>query len=152
LFFSQTNPKDKKVMVKVKLSDGASIPLQGSPYAAGYDLYAAKDDILLPRETMSIKTGISVEMGNDMFALALGRSGLAVNHSVIVHTGTIDPDFRGEIKIIMHNMSLTGTFSIEKGSRIGQIVFLPLLKPLLIEDSLLKNTVRGEKGFGSTGL
>ena len=150
-FFSSDGGKSEEV-VKVKLLVGAAkLPTRATPGAAGYDLHAAESVLLQPRSTVAVRTGVALEMSRNVFAFAVGRSGLALDRSITVHTGTIDPDFRGEVKLILHNLSPVNGHRIGVSDRIGQLIFLPLSTPRLLLTDRLEETLRGERGFGSTG-
>ena len=139
-----------------KLSENATIPTYGTPYAAGADLYAcidAKIDIA-PGETGMVGTGIAMEIPEGYVGLVFARSGLACKKGLAPanKVGVIDSDYRGEIKVALHNHNISGdALSVESGERIAQISIVPYLKAEFEECDSLEDTDRGEKGFGSTG-
>lgn len=143
------------IPVKIKLKDGALLPSYGSKGAAGADLCAHIDGpvVLNPGETSLIDTGVFIEIPVGYEAQIRPRSGLALNHGItfLNSPGTIDADYRGEIKIIITNLGKE-KFIIENGMRIGQIIFAKVFRGEFIESDSLNLTDRNEKGFGHTGL
>lgn len=130
------------------------IPRYQTAGAAGIDLFAALKEPLkmLPLERVLIPTGLKISLPLDMEAQIRPRSGIAYNYGITVlnSPGTIDSDYRGEIKIILVNLS-QDNFVVERGSRIAQMVISPVTKAKLNMVSALNDTKRGSKGFGSTG-
>ncbi|MFL1780660.1 dUTP diphosphatase [Candidatus Hepatincolaceae symbiont of Richtersius coronifer] len=131
------------------------LPTYATSGSAGMDLRALlKEDITLaPQTSIAIPTGISIELSAGIEASIRSRSGLALNHNVIVlnSPGTIDSDYRGEIKVILMNLGKKG-FLISNQDKIAQIVISPYLKAYFEIVSSLPNTTRGNQGFGSTGI
>ena len=127
------------------------LPARATEGAAGFDLYSAADVHLFVGELTSVPTGIAVEIPLHCVGLLLGRSGLAFKHGVTVgHVGTIDSDFRGEVKVLLE--AKTAGLYVRRGVRIGQLLILPLgVSGPLVEAHDLTETVRGTAGFGSTG-
>lgn len=142
--------------VKVKkLREDAVVPAYGSTAAAGADLYACldKDQVeIAPGETVMISTGIAMEIPEGFVGLLYARSGLASKKGLAPanKVGVIDSDYRGEIKVALHNHSQKAA-SIEQGERVAQLVIAPFLKAAFEETTELSNTERGTGGFGSTG-
>lgn len=145
--------KDMKVNFK-KLDSRAKMPTYGSPYAAGADLYAVTDgDItVMPDKTVFIGTGIAVELPLGTVGLIYARSGLACKRDLAPanKVGVIDCDYRGEIKVALHNHG-TEPQVISAGERIAQMVVAPYYTVEYEEVEELSDTVRGVGGFGSTG-
>ena len=144
-----------KIRIK-KLNPNAIIPTYGTEYAAGADLYACLDETVSIGcgETKMIGTGIAVEIPEGMVGLVYARSGLACKKGLAPanKVGVIDSDYRGEIKVALHNHNGSGdALSVENGERIAQIVITPYIKADFDEVDELEDTSRGEKGFGSTG-
>ena len=147
--------------LRIKLLDhfdkGLGLPTYGSTGASGVDLKACFNDrghlTVNPGQRVLIPTGISVEIPVGYEWQIRPRSGLAAKSqiSVLNTPGTIDADYRGEIKVILINMS-DKVFVVEKGSRIAQMVLCPVIKATLKEVTELENTKRGSDGFGSTGI
>lgn len=125
-----------------------------TPHAAGMDLYAElhADLILLPGMRALVPTGIAVALPAGYEAQIRPRSGLALRHGITLVNapGTIDPDYRGEIGVIVINHG-SEPFTIRKGERIAQMVFAPFVRALLEEVDELEETSRGDGGFGHTG-
>ena len=142
-----------KVLVK-KLDPAVQIPSYKTNGASGMDLMAfVKEPIKLDaKQSCLVPTGISVAMSDDYEIQIRPRSGLAAknNISVLNTPGTIDSDYRGEIKIILFNHG-SSEFIINNKDRIAQIILLPVHKMELEEVENLPDTLRGKGGFGSTG-
>lgn len=142
-----------KVNIK-KLNAKAVVPTYGSEYAAGADLYACTDnDIeIKPHETYLVPTGIAVELPFGYAGLIYARSGLATKKGLAPanKVGVVDCDYRGEIKVALHNHS-NEVQSISAGERIAQFVITPYLTAQFVECDSLSDTTRGAGGFGSTG-
>ncbi len=139
-----------------KLFENATIPTYGTPFAAGADLYACIDEKtdIAPGETKMVGTGIAMEIPEGYVGLVFARSGLACKKGLAPanKVGVIDSDYRGEIKVALHNHNISGdALSVESGERIAQISIVPYLKAEFEECDSLEDTDRGEKGFGSTG-
>ena len=120
---------------------------------AGVDLYAAEDTILRPMERKLVSTGLRLEIPYGYEGQVRPKSGLAINHG-ISHAnavGTIDSSYRGEIKIPLINLS-NKTYKIEKGKKIGQLIFAKVEEAIFEEVEELGQTTRNDQGFGSTGL
>jgi dUTP pyrophosphatase len=127
---------------------------RGSEHAAGYDLQSTEKVIIQSGQRAVVPTGVFVQMPKFMAAQVLARSGLAAKKGITVVNGPglIDPDYRGEIKVILHNLG-DQAFEIELGDRIAQLMFSPFFTPTLIPVGQLDDdTERGTKGFGSTGV
>tara|TARA_B100000242_G_C43011282_1_gene470191 strand:+ start:577 stop:1014 length:438 start_codon:yes stop_codon:yes gene_type:complete len=142
-----------KVQIK-KLNPAVTLPDYKSDGASGMDLIAfLKNPITVKAGTSSlIPTGLSVAFSKNYEIQIRPRSGLAVknNISVLNTPGTIDSDYRGEIKVIIFNHG-KDDFIIKNGDRIAQMILAPVVKIELVETDKLPETVRGEGGFGSTG-
>lgn len=137
-----------------KLNDLAKLPTRGSEYAAGYDLYAATADnvVIPPHSTVKIDTGIAIELNEFTFGAIYPRSGLATKGLRLANcTGVVDADYRGPIIVAMHN-DTNNEMTIEKGDRIAQLVVQEYIPIEFIETKELSETVRGDGGFGSTGM
>ena len=142
-----------KILVK-KLDSRVKLPSYKTVGSSGMDLMALTDKpiTILPKKSYLVPTGISVAMPKNYEMQIRPRSGLAAknNISVLNTPGTIDSDYRGEIKIILFNHG-SDEFLINNGDRIAQIVLMPIHKIDFEEVDNLPDTVRGEGGFGSTG-
>lgn len=137
-----------------KLSDLATIPTRGSEDAAGYDLYAATEEIINiePHSTVKIPTDLAMEIPKNYFGGIFARSGLATKKGLRPSncTGVVDADYRGNVIVALHN-DTDKLMSIEPKERIAQLVILPYLSVdfELVDD--LEDTERSCSGFGSTG-
>ena len=142
-----------KVLIK-KLDSSVELPAYKTNGASGMDLMAFINDqiTIKPQNSSLIPTGISVAFPNEFEIQIRPRSGLAAknNISVLNTPGTIDSDYRGEIKVILYNHGNTD-FIINNKDRIAQMILTPVIKMNLEETDILPETVRGEGGFGSTG-
>ena len=142
-----------KILVK-KLDSRVKLPSYKTVGSSGMDLMALTDKpiTILPKKSYLVPTGISVAIPKNYEIQIRPRSGLAAknNISVLNTPGTIDSDYRGEIKIILFNHG-SDEFLINNGDRIAQIVLMPVHKIDFEEVDNLPDTVRGEGGFGSTG-
>ena len=142
-----------KVLIK-KLASSVQLPTYKTSGASGMDLMAfiAEPIILKPQSSCLVPTGISVAFSEEFEIQIRPRSGLAAknNISVLNTPGTIDSDYRGEIKVIIFNHG-NKEFTINNDDRIAQMILTPVVKIELEEIESLPDTIRGEGGFGSTG-
>ena len=142
-----------KVLIK-RLDSAVNLPAYKTDGASGMDLVAfLKEPInIKPKTSSLIPTGLSVAFSNKYEIQIRPRSGLAAknNVSVLNTPGTVDSDYRGEIKVIIYNHG-NDDFIINNGDRIAQMVLCPVIKMELEEVNELPKTIRGEGGFGSTG-
>ena len=143
-----------EILIK-KLSKTASIPKYETAGSSGMDLAADIDEKIeiKPGDTQVVPTGLSVSIPLEFEIQIRPRSGLAAKHqlSVLNTPGTIDADYRGEIKVILINLGKK-SFIVERGLRIAQMVLCPLIKAKIKEVETLDGTTRGSAGFGSTGI
>ena len=142
-----------KVLIK-RLSSKVELPKYKTEGSSGLDLMAfiEKSIKLNPKESVLVPTGISIAIAEDLEIQIRPRSGLAAksNISVLNTPGTIDSDYRGEIKVILFNHG-KNEFIINNKDRIAQMVLTPIIKAEFEEVDELPDTIRGERGFGSTG-
>jgi len=142
-----------KILIK-KLNPDVQLPTYKTPGASGMDLMAFIDNPikLAPNNSCLVPTGLSVAFSEDYEVQIRPRSGLAAKSSITVLNtpGTIDSDYRGEIKIILFNHG-NEEFTINNKDRVAQMVLMPVIKMELEVTDNLPNTIRGEGGFGSTG-
>ena len=142
-----------KVLIK-RLSPEVELPSYKTQGASGVDLmaYIRSTIIIKPKTSCLIPTGLSVAFSQDYEIQIRPRSGLAAknNISVLNTPGTIDSDYRGEIKVIIYNHG-NEDFIVNKNDRIAQMILTPVLKIEFEEAEELPETVRGDGGFGSTG-
>jgi len=142
-----------KVLIK-KLNPEAKLPSYKTKGSSGMDLMALVEEkiIVKPNSSELIPTGLSIAIPEDLEIQIRPRSGLAAKHSITVLNtpGTIDSDYRGELKIILYNHS-NKDFIVNKNDRVAQMILVPVLKVDFEEVEELPETVRGSGGFGSTG-
>ena len=137
-----------------RLPHGADLPLPAyaTPGAAGMDVVAAEDVTIPPGGRHAVATGFAFAIPDGYEVQVRPRSGLALKHGVtcLNTPGTIDSDYRGEVKVILVNLG-DAPFPIRRGERIAQLVPAPVLRAELAEVDALDATARGAGGFGSTG-
>ncbi len=131
------------------------LPKAMSEDASGMDIYAAveNDIVILPGDTLAIPTGFAIAVPRGYEAQVRPRSGLALKHGIVIPNspGTIDSDYRGEVKIIIGNISKK-PFTVSRGDRIAQMVICPVVSINWDECENLPETERGPGGFGHTGV
>lgn len=144
-------------MIEIKLSrlehgQGLPLPRYASADAAGLDVTAAEELTLQPGDRHAVATGFAIEIPRGYEVQVRPRSGLAARNGItcLNTPGTIDSDYRGEVKVILINLG-EDPFEIRRGERIAQLVPAPVLRADFIEVDALGETERGSGGFGSTG-
>ena len=143
------------VAVRIKRlphGEGLALPAYATPGAAGMDVLAAEDVTLAPGARHAVATGFSVAIPAGFEIQVRPRSGLALKHGISVPNtpGTIDSDYRGELKVILINHGAE-PFAVARGDRIAQLVLAPVTRAAWDEVAELDDTARGAGGFGSTG-
>ncbi len=140
------------IKVKVKAAPGLTPPAYATPGASGMDVRANEAAVIKAHRRGVVGTGLYIELPEGFEAQVRPRSGLALKHGVTVLNapGTIDSDYRGEIRVILANLG-EEDFVVEPGDRIAQIVFAPVTKAELEPADELSETERAGGGFGSTG-
>jgi dUTP pyrophosphatase len=142
-----------EILIK-RLSKNISLPKYETDGSSGMDLSAniEKEIEIAPGKTSIIPTGLAVAIPKNFEIQIRPRSGLAAKNqiSVLNSPGTIDADYRGELKVILINLS-ENTFKVQKGLRIAQMILCPVVKATFKEVDELEETLRGSGGFGSTG-
>ncbi|HEX8380020.1 MAG TPA: dUTP diphosphatase [Allosphingosinicella sp.] len=137
-----------------RLSNGEGLPLPSyaSAGAAGLDMVAAEDVTLAPGARQAVATGFALAIPEGFEVQVRPRSGLALKHGItcLNTPGTIDSDYRGEVKVILANLG-SENFEVRRGERIAQLVPAPVLRAAFREVDALEATERGGGGFGSTG-
>jgi dUTP pyrophosphatase len=139
--------------IRLQLNPDLPLPARQTAGAAGYDVSSAEAEfILAPGERRAVSTGFRMELPPHLECQIRPRSGLALRHGITLPNspGTIDPDYRGELKIILWNAG-ADPVTISRGMRIAQLVFARFETPPVIEVDSLGDTLRGSGGFGSTG-
>ncbi len=131
---------------------GLDLPAYATSGAAGMDVVSAEDVTLAPGARHAVATGLAMAIPHGFEVQVRPRSGLALKHGITVPNtpGTIDSDYRGELKVILINHG-TDPFEIRRGDRIAQLVLAPVVQAGWVEVSELDETARGAGGFGSTG-
>ncbi len=150
--------KKNTLVVKCKVlphGEGIPLPSYSTDHAAGMDLAAAVTDniVLAPGERVLVPTGIQIAVPEGFEAQIRPRSGLASESGIVLPNspGTVDPDYRGEVKVILMNLGQS-PFTIKRGMRIAQMVISPVVTGLLEIVDELPETGRGHGGFGHTGV
>ena len=146
--------------MKVKLlSSDAKVPTRGTDGAIGYDLYAAESVFIPIGSTGKVKTDISLEIPMGQIGKIEDRSGMAIK-GLRTGAGVCDPDFRGNIGVVLHNLNNDGDrdsllmqkgYKVSKGDRVAQIIFYKVELPKLEQVESLSDTVRDQGAFNSTG-
>ena len=133
-------------------SGGLPLPAYATDGAAGMDVVAAETLTLRAGRTVAVATGLALAIPEGWEVQVRPRSGLALKHGLTVPNapGTIDSDYRGELKVILRNEGLED-FAVKRGERIAQLVLAPVHRAAWREVERLPESVRGEGGFGSTG-
>lgn len=137
-----------------RLTETARIPTRGSIEAAGWDIYADEDVIIQPGKSNVVSTGIAIATPNGTYARLAPRSGLALRNGIDTGAGICDSDYRGEIKVILFNHTENTPFEVHRGDRICQMIITPYVfyGQLTEVNKLTRDSERGTKGFGSTGM
>ena len=138
--------------VRLESNPDLPLPARATEHAAGYDLRASERVVLAPGEIRLVSTGLRMELPEGIECQVRPRSGLALEHGITLPNspGTIDPDYRGELRVIMQNTGREPV-ALDRGERIAQLVFARFEAPEIVEVDAVGVTERGEGGFGSTG-
>ena len=133
--------------------EGLPLPAYATEHAAGMDVVAAEELTLAPGQRQAVATGFAIAIQHGYEVQVRPRSGLALKHGItcLNTPGTIDSDYRGEVKVILANLG-SEPFEVKRGERIAQLVPAPVLRAQFTEVHELEETARGSGGFGSTGL
>ena len=144
-------------MIRIQLTrlphgQGLPLPTRATEHAAVLDVVAAEDVTLRPGERHAVATGFAIAIPHGHEVQVRPRSGLALKHGItcLNTPGTIDSDYRGEVKVILANLG-SEPFEVRRGERIAQLIPAPVLKAEFEEVEVLEETHRGAGGFGSTG-
>ena len=139
-------------ILRLPNGEGLPLPAYASAGAAGLDVVAAEDVTLAPGERTAVPTGFAMAVPEGWEVQVRPRSGLALRHGVtcLNTPGTVDSDYRGEVKVILANLGAE-TVRLARGERIAQLVPAPAPRAVLVEVATLDETLRGVGGFGSTG-
>ena len=147
----------------VKLRPDAMIPTKGTVGSIGLDLCSVESYVIAPLQRAVISTGLTVQIPEGVYGRIAPRSGLAVKHGIDVGAGVIDPDYTGEIRIVLFNLDSKNPYVIRPGYRVAQLIFEKALvdlsvyegTPIYVETgdfNAVKDGTRGSGGFGSTGV
>ena len=141
------------ILAYTRLHADALAPARPRPGDAGYDLHAAEAATLDPGTRASVGTGLAIALPEGQAGLVLPRSGLALRHGIALVNapGLIDPDYRGEVRILMLNTDRREPYAVQVGDRIAQLLLVPFALPEPREEGALEETGRGSGGFGSSG-
>ena len=135
---------------QVKLNyEDSQAPTRGSDEAAGYDLYSYESETVVPKQIKLIDTGISIRVPEGTYGRIAPRSSVS-KKGILINPGVIDRDYRGPVKVMVHNLS-NDNYVINKNDRIAQLILEQIKTPPVELVEELDDTVRGEGGFGSTG-
>ncbi len=139
-------------LMRLPHGEGLPLPAYATAGAAGMDVVAAEDLVLTPGARHAVATGFAIAIPPGYEVQVRPRSGLALKHGItcLNTPGTIDEDYRGEVKVILANLG-DQPFTIARGERIAQLVPAPVQRALFEEVAVLDETDRGSGGFGSTG-
>lgn len=133
------------------LSENAKIPTQGTPFSAGYDLYAAEEAVVPRLGRKLIKTNISMAIPMNHYGRIAPRSGLAYKNGIDILAGVIDSDYRGDIGVIIYNTDVNLDFEVKIGDKIAQIIIERCSSANFVKSKELPVSKRGEGGYGHTG-
>jgi dUTP pyrophosphatase len=139
-------------LMRLPHGEGLPLPAYATAHAAGMDVVAAEDAVLAPGARHAVATGFAIAIPEGYEVQVRPRSGLALKHGVtcLNTPGTIDADYRGEVKVILANLGAED-FHVRRGERIAQLVPAPVQAARFVEVGALDETARGVGGFGSTG-
>jgi dUTP pyrophosphatase len=146
------SPEIRIALKRLPHGEGLPLPSYATEHAAGMDVVAAEDVTLRPGWRHAVATGFAIAIPEGYEVQVRPRSGLALKHGItcLNTPGTIDADYRGEVKVILANLG-TAVVELARGERIAQLVPAPVQRAAFVEVAELDETARGEGGFGSTG-
>jgi dUTP pyrophosphatase len=136
--------------IKILKIKDVKTPAYAKSGDAGMDLHSAENFVLKPGERHAFETGIKMEVPDGYAGLVWDKSGLALNSGIKTMAGVLDSGYRGEIKIVLVNLS-KDDFKVEEGQKIAQMLFQKVERPEIEIAEFLSESDRGEGGFGSTG-
>lgn len=134
-------------------SDNATIPCKATPQSIGLDLHSSEDYTVFPGQRLVVSTGLGVTLPNGTYGRIAPRSGIAVKHGIQVLAGVVDPDYTGEIRVVLYNTDLNTPYVIRRGYRVAQLILEQALTDVVVkvaDDPRI--TDRSSAGFGSTGV
>jgi dUTP pyrophosphatase len=140
------------MQIKIQRIDkNLDLPRYSKEGDGAMDLRASHDEVIISSQKRLISTGIKMSIPTGHVGLIWDRSSIANDHSLHTLAGVIDSGYRGEVRVLMHNLG-SNDVEIKKGMRIAQMLIQPVLNATLVEVDSLDETTRGEGGFGSTGI
>lgn len=134
-----------------RLCANATLPSRATSGAAGYDITCTETVHIPPNERHLLSTGIAVAIPNGYVGILKSRSSTAWRRTLDVRAGVIDSDYRGEVKVLLHNAHPSAERVVTAGERVAQMLVVPVPDMILTESTCLSHTQRGQGGFGSTG-
>ena len=134
-----------------KISDEGHFPTRASDLSAGLDLKSSEKVCIPALGREIINTGIKIKLPEECYGRIAPRSGLAINHGIIVGAGVVDNDYTGEIKVVLFNLSAFD-YEVNVGDRIAQLICEKIYLPSVVEGVVNNDTTRSESGFGSSGI
>ena len=143
--------KHKKILKIQKLSPNAKLPTKVTKKSIGYDIYATNNLQVPPNDNQLIDTGLTMTLPQGSYIRITPRSGLASKKKIQIDAGVIDPDYTGEIKVLLSNRS-SKPFQVNQGDKIAQIILKKADSVPIKEVNYLLTTNRGSKGFGSSNM
>ncbi len=148
-----TSPDISIQLMRLPHGEGLPLPAYATAHAAGMDVVAAEELVLAPGARHAVTTGFAIAIPEGYEVQVRPRSGLALKHGItcLNSPGTIDADYRGEVKVILANLG-SEPFEIHRGDRIAQLVPAAVTRATFAEVDSLDDTARGTGGFGSTGI
>ena len=135
----------------VRVHADAILPTRGSRLAAGLDLYAVEEVIVLSKDGALVRTGLSMAIPYNLYGRIAPRSGFSMSTGLVVNAGVIDADYRGEVSILFHNFT-EDSIKISKGQKVAQLILEKIANLDVVEVDTLDETARGSGGFGSTDV
>ncbi len=141
-------PLNYDVVMVQRLSKLAKLPTRATQGSAGYDLYAAQEVVIKPQQQRLISTDLALRIPPGYYGRIASKSGIALCFQIDVHAGVVDSDYRGNVRVLLHNRSSKTPYKVELGAAVGQIIFEKIANPIMVEVENLDATNRGDKGFG----
>lgn len=133
-----------------KLDADAKLPLRAYPSDAGMDVFALEETTIAPGAKALLRTGLKLVIPEGYAGFVWDKSGLALKHHLTTLAGVIDSNYRGELQVVLTNLGAQ-EYKVEKGSKIAQLIIMPIAAPDIEETAVSDDTDRGAAGFGSTG-
>lgn len=133
----------------ILLSSNAKIPFRNTKFSAGLDLYSAEKKVIKPNKNALLKTDLAIQIEQNCVGHITGTSGLALKQNLIIHSGTLDADYTGNVGVIIHNIN-NYEITIELGQKIAQLIVSEIKFPNIKIVKKLDETERGQNGFGSS--